>query len=36
MTPWYADPDLAPLGSLVGVIVGLSCAYGYMRWKGWL
>ncbi len=33
---WWADPDLAPLGSMVGVCVGLGFAYLYMRWRDWL
>lgn len=31
---WWADPELAPLGSMVGVVVGLLVAYGILKFRG--
>lgn len=31
---WWADPDLAPLGSTIGVIVGLGVAWAILKWRG--
>ncbi len=34
MTPWYADPELAPLGTSIGIIVGLLIAVAILRLRG--
>jgi hypothetical protein len=31
---WWADPDLAPLGSMVGVVVGFSVAWLILALRG--